>query len=114
MQNVLQKRYNQALIASLNKKHILSKTLSRHTLFIKTGFRSWRGSEKHWRMNTGLSPDLARTLGEHCPLLRAVGVDFVLVLGYHNRGTGKIAHRKPAVVSTPGWLSRWHAHYKDC
>ena len=45
-------------------------------LIIKTGFGQYRGQEKYWKFNPGLSPESAEVLRQKLPNLRVVGMDF--------------------------------------
>lgn len=63
-------------------------------LIIKTGFQTYRGLEKYWKNNPGLSPELAQLLKKRCNGLRIIGFDFISLSSYQNREVGRIAHRK--------------------
>ena len=62
-------------------------------LIIKTGFSQYRGQEKYWKFNPGLSPESADILRDQLPRLRVVGMDFISLTSYQNRPLGRIAHR---------------------
>ncbi len=63
-------------------------------LIIKTGFGKYRKEEKYWKNNPGLSPELAKTLKDRCPNLKAVGFDFISASSYQNRMLGREAHKE--------------------
>jgi kynurenine formamidase len=63
-------------------------------LLINTGFQKYRGTEKYWKFNPGLSPDLAGKLRKECPKLKAVGFDFISLSSYQNRILGREAHKQ--------------------
>lgn len=62
-------------------------------LIIKTGFGKYRGQEKYWRNNPGLSQNLAQVLRDKMPNLRVIGMDFISITSYQNREIGREAHR---------------------
>lgn len=62
-------------------------------LIIKTGFGKYRGQEKYWKFNPGLSPKSADILRNQLPKLRVVGMDFISLTSFQNRPLGRIAHR---------------------
>jgi kynurenine formamidase len=61
-------------------------------LLIRTGYEKYRGSEKFWNDNPGLSPDLALFLRTKFPKLRIIGFDFISLTSWKYRSEGKIAH----------------------
>ena len=63
-------------------------------LLINTGFQKYRGTEKYWKFNPGLSPKVATKLKKKCPELKAVGFDFISLSSYQNRMLGREAHKK--------------------
>jgi len=63
-------------------------------LLINTGFQKYRGKEKYWKFNPGLSPNLAAKLKKNCPKLKVVGFDFISLSSYQNRMLGREAHKK--------------------
>jgi arylformamidase len=79
------------------------KKLPRETdfLILKTGFGKFRGQEKYWKYNPGLSPDLADMLRAHLPNLRVIGMDFISITSYQNREIGRVAHRNFLGGDTP-------------
>jgi arylformamidase len=74
----------------------LIKTIPKQTdfLILNTGFYKYRGSEKFWNNNPGISPDLAKLLKIQCPNLRVLGMDTISLTSYQNRILGRESHRK--------------------
>ena len=74
----------------------LIKTIPKQTdfLILNTGFYKYRGSEKFWNNNPGISPDLAKLLKLQCPNLRVLGMDTISLTSYQNRILGRESHRK--------------------
>ena len=74
----------------------LIKTIPKQTdfLILNTGFYRYRGSEKFWNNNPGISPDLAKLLKLQCPNLRVLGMDTISLTSYQNRILGRESHRK--------------------
>jgi len=62
-------------------------------IIIKTGFEKYRGGEKYWKNNPGLSPDLSQLLKKRCPNLKIIGMDFISITSFQNRELGRIAHK---------------------
>jgi kynurenine formamidase len=62
-------------------------------LLIKSGFSSFRGTEKYTNGNPGLKPEVGLWLRETHPYVRAVGLDFISLSPYRNRALGREAHR---------------------
>ena len=62
-------------------------------IILKTGFGAFRGEEKYWKNNPGLSPDLANKLRTNLPNLKVIGLDLISITSYQNRELGRIAHR---------------------
>ena len=61
-------------------------------LIIKTGYGSYRNSNKYFQDNPGLSAELAQKLKKSFPKLRAVGFDFISLTSWNNREEGKKSH----------------------
>ena len=87
-------------------------------LIIKTGFGQYRGQEKYWKFNPGLSPESANALREQLPNLRVVGMDFISLTSFQNRPLGRVAHRaflggdRPLLLVEDMDLSRLDVHPK--
>lgn len=71
-------------------------------LLIKTGFQRFRGTEKYWKDNPGLSLGLAEWLRLQFPSLRYVGMDFISVSRIMDREEGRRSHAALLQVSPPG------------
>jgi len=80
----------QLLDASLFHGKVKSDT---DLLIIKTGFQSWRGREEYSCQNPGINADVGFWLREHCPNVRAIGLDLVSLSSYQNRPEGRLAHK---------------------
>ena len=63
-------------------------------LILKTEFGAFRGQEKYWNYNPGLSPDLANKLRNNFRNLKVIGMDFISITSYQNREIGRLAHRQ--------------------
>ena len=87
-------------------------------LIIKTSFGLYRGQEKYWKFNPGLSPESADALREQLPNLRVIGMDFISLTSFQNRPLGRVAHRaflggeRPLLLVEDMDLSRLDAHPK--
>jgi kynurenine formamidase len=62
-------------------------------LLIRTGFEAFRGEDRYWNDNPGLSPELPRFFRENFPALRCVGFDFISITSWTYRAEGRQAHR---------------------
>lgn len=62
-------------------------------LLVRTGFSIFRGQNKYWNNNPGISEAAARHIREYHPGIRAVGIDTISVTAYQNRDEGKKTHR---------------------
>lgn len=62
-------------------------------LIIKTGYGSYRGSDKYHNDNPGLESRLADSLRKRFLNLRAVGFDFISLTSWNFREHGKISHK---------------------
>jgi len=62
-------------------------------ILIRTGYEQYRGEEKYWSDNPGLSAELADYLREYCPYLRCVGFDFISLTSWKYRKEGRKSHR---------------------
>jgi arylformamidase len=62
-------------------------------ILFKTGFEKYREQEIYWCNAPGISPEVIVFLLEQCPILRAVGMDFISISSLSHRETGREAHR---------------------
>jgi kynurenine formamidase len=62
-------------------------------LLLRTGYERYRGEDRYWQRNPGLSPDLGYWLRESHPSVRVVGIDCISVTSRMHRETGRTAHR---------------------
>lgn len=62
-------------------------------LVLRTGYEKFRGEERYWQRNPGLSPELGYWLRENHPGVRVVGIDTISVTSRLHRETGRTAHR---------------------
>lgn len=60
---------------------------------LKTGFERHRNKAVYWKDSPALDDSLAAALKKACPLIRAVGVDFISITNLKNRGLGRLAHK---------------------
>jgi arylformamidase len=81
-------------IIDLNKKDLANVPIDVDFLIIKTGFGIYRGEEKYWKYNPGLSPNTANILRELFPKIKIIGMDFISLTSYQNREIGREAHKK--------------------
>ncbi len=63
-------------------------------LILNSGFQRFRGTEKFWKNNPGMSPESADLLRKKCPDLRIIGFDFISLTAYQNRPLGRVSHKK--------------------
>ena len=61
-------------------------------LIIKTGYGTYRTSNKYFQDNPGLSAELAHILKKSFSKLRAVGFDFISLTSWNHREEGKKSH----------------------
>ncbi|NQU87604.1 MAG: cyclase family protein [Mariniphaga sp.] len=61
-------------------------------LLIKTGYGTWRGTDRYTLTSPGLSANLAPFLRTNFPLLRCIGMDLISISSYCNREEGRKAH----------------------
>jgi kynurenine formamidase len=61
-------------------------------LLLRTGYEKYRGNEKYWKDNPGISSHCSKLLKENFPLLKGIGFDFISLTSYNFRADGKIAH----------------------
>jgi len=62
-------------------------------LLIRTGYEKYRGFDKYWNDNPGLSPDIAVYLRSNFSQLRCVGFDFISITSWKYRQAGRKAHK---------------------
>ena len=62
-------------------------------LLLRSDFESYRGTDVYWKTGPGLAPELAEYFVEHCPKLRAVGMDFISISSLKHRDKGRVAHK---------------------
>lgn len=62
-------------------------------LLLKSGWTTKRMLPEYCCENPGISPELAKTLREKLPALRAIGVDWLSVSAYKYRDLGRETHR---------------------
>jgi len=76
-------------------------------LLFRTGYGKYRNTEKYWKDNPGLSPELCFWLRNEFNNLRAVGLDFLSLTSWESRDIGKEAHRvllDPNGDGLPVWI----------
>ena len=76
--------------ADINELHIDSDI---EMLLIRTNYEKYRGDDKYWNDNPGLSPDLASSLRKRFPKLRCVGFDFISITSWKYRKIGRESHK---------------------
>ena len=62
-------------------------------LLIRTTYENYRGTDKYWNDNPGLSPELANYFRKNFPKLRCIGFDFISITSWKHRSVGKTSHR---------------------
>lgn len=80
---------------------------STELLLLRTGFEGFRGTDKYWNDNPGLSSRLAVHLRRNFPKLRCIGIDAISITSWKYRQEGKEAHRSFLDEDAPGspiWL----------
>lgn len=79
----------------IRKKDLNFKNVQRETeiLIVKTGFGKYRGSEKYWKSNPGIHPEVADALIEQFPYLKAIGLDLISISSFLHREIGREAHK---------------------
>ena len=63
-------------------------------ILLRSGFENYRGSDVYWETGPGLAPELAKYFVEHCPKLRAIGMDFISISSIKHREKGRMAHKE--------------------
>lgn len=85
---------NEDEIILLDDKCINSIPSDVEFIIIKTGFGKYRGEEKYWKNNPGLSPKNAENLRIKFKKLKMVGMDFISLTAFQHREIGRMAHRE--------------------
>lgn len=62
-------------------------------LIIKTCFSHIRSEEEYWKNGPGFKPEVAATLKEKMPSLRAIAFDAISLTNFQNRELGRTAHK---------------------
>lgn len=62
-------------------------------ILLCSGFELHRNTDIYWKEGPGLAPKLAEYFINHCPNLRAVGMDFLSISSLKHREEGRAAHR---------------------
>lgn len=62
-------------------------------LLVRTGYENYRGTDKYWNDNPGLSPEVADFLRRNFSKLRCIGFDFISVSSWKHRLIGRMSHR---------------------
>jgi kynurenine formamidase len=77
----------------INPKHFYNKINPlTEILLIRTGYEKFRGYEKYWNDNPGLSEELGLFLRKEFPTIRIIGFDFISLTSWIYRREGKLAH----------------------
>lgn len=71
-------------------------------VLLKTDMGKYRSEIKYWQENPGLSAELASELRISFPSVRALGIDFISISSWQNRGAGRSAHQEFLNPSGPG------------
>lgn len=61
-------------------------------ILIRTGYERYRGTDKYWQDNPGISSNCAELLVKRYPKLRGIGFDFISLTSFNYREDGKKAH----------------------
>jgi kynurenine formamidase len=62
-------------------------------LLIRTIYEKYRDTDKYWKDNPGLSPDVADYLRKKFPKLRCIGFDFISITSWKHRLLGRESHK---------------------
>ncbi|MCF8414142.1 MAG: cyclase family protein [Melioribacteraceae bacterium] len=62
-------------------------------ILIKTGYEKYRGTEKYWNDNPGISPDCASQIRNNHPNIKAIGFDFISLTSWTHKPEGRVAHQ---------------------
>ena len=62
-------------------------------LLIRTGYEKYRGEEKYWNDNPGISHQLPIFLRKNYSKLRCLGIDAISITSWKYRSEGRDAHR---------------------
>lgn len=74
-------------------RHLLTVPRDIDMLLIRSGFFKFRAFEKYSFANPGIDPAAAMWIRSNLLHVRAVGVDFISVSPYQNRGLGRETHK---------------------
>ncbi len=91
---VIKKKCIENEIIDLSDTELESIPFDIDILILKTNFYKYRGKDKYWLNNPGISPNLAKSLRDKFPKLRAIGMDLISITSYQNRILGREAHNK--------------------
>lgn len=72
----------------------ISLNFNAELLLIKTGFHKYRGEEKYWNENPGISTELADWIKQHFKKLKMLGIDSISISSWQHRDIGRKVHRK--------------------
>ncbi len=61
-------------------------------LLIRTGYENYRGSDKYWNDNPGISDEVGFWIREKFPNIKMIGFDFLSLTSWKFRDEGKMAH----------------------
>jgi len=78
----------------LKTEHFYNKINSTtEVLLIRTAYEKFRGTEKYWNNNPGLSEEFGLALRKEFPLIKIIGFDFISLTSWIFREEGKKAHQ---------------------
>ena len=79
----------------LNTSHIPNNfPIDIDLLLIRTGYEQYRGQDRYWKKNPGLSIEIAQLLRKKYKYLRAVGIDTISISSRLHREEGRKAHKE--------------------
>jgi len=84
------------------EKHSINSNIE--LLLIRTTYEKYRGEEKYWNDNPGLTPSLAKYLRNKFPKLRCIGFDFISITSWKFKKEGRESHKaflSPGVNEKP-------------
>jgi len=79
----------------------IRKSQSLELLLIRTGYEKYRGEDKYWNDNPGISSNCANSLRKNLSSLRGIGFDFISLTSFNFRDDGKAAHKNILGGSKP-------------
>jgi len=74
------------------KKHKINSEVE--LLIIRTGYEKYRGTDKYWNDNPGLSSELGNYFRSNFPKLRCIGFDFISLTSWKFREEGRKSHKE--------------------